>query len=117
MADPKALAELHGIEEKLADLTALGKQMAGEDDPATLAALQARFRELVRSFDAQVRALQGAVAGLPKQKVRLALSPAESAEVQRQTGKELDALELDEPPPRALTSDELVALAVKSLKP
>jgi hypothetical protein len=119
MADPKALAKLAGIEQKLADLTDLGKKMQGSDDPAELAALQARFRELARSFDEQVRTIQAALteAGLVKRpKYSLALDAAQTALVKERTGVDMSTVELDEPPARALTPDELLEVALRQAR-
>ena len=114
MADPKALEKLAGIEGKLADLTELGKEMRDVEDPAKLLALQEKFKALLRSFEEQVREIQRAMiaAGMKPPKFKLDLDPAEAALVRAQTGRDVQFVELDEAPPRALTREELVALAI-----
>ncbi len=119
MADPKALSKLAGIEQKLADLTELGKQMQTADDPAVLAALQLRMKSLARAFDEQVRTIQASLteAGLVKRpRYSLPLDPAQMHLVLEQTGIALAAVELDEPPARALTPEELLALALQQAR-
>ena len=116
MADPQALSKLAGIEQKLADLADLGKRMQATQDPVELAALQTRLQLLARAFDEQVRTIQAALteAGLVKRpKYSLPLGAAQVALVKARTGEELTAVELDDPPARALTDDELIALALR----
>lgn len=118
MADPDALSKLRGIEGKLADLSRLGKELATVEDPAQLAALQARFKELARALDEQVKGIQAAMAAagvLKKPKVKIHLDAEAAAEVKARTGRDVATVELEEAPPRALTRDELVDLAVAKL--
>ena len=116
MADPKAFSKLAGIEQKLADLSDIGKQMQSTEDPVELAALQSRFKEMARAFDEHVRTIQAAFieAGLVKRPpYSLPLDAAQRALVKERTGEDLAAVEMDEPPARALTDEELVALALR----
>jgi hypothetical protein len=118
MSDSDALSKLRGIEGKLADLGRLGKELATVEDPDQLAALQARFKELARALDEQVKGIQTAMSAaglLKKSSVKIDLDAEAAAEVKARTGRDVTTVELDESPPRALTRAELVELAVTRL--
>jgi hypothetical protein len=119
MADPTGLEKLSAIEGKLRELAELGKELAKSGDHQELQALQAQITAVLRAFNEQVRGLQSTLVakGLVKPiKYRIDLEPAEVASVKERTGREVTFVELDEPPPRALTREELVELALKKAR-
>ena len=118
MADSDPLDELAGIDARLAELAELGKQMAGVTDAARMAELQARFHALVTTFTRQVEeanaalAAAGLVPAAPAEKPRVDLDPELVEEVYARTGETIGFVELEGPPPRPPTRDELLALAL-----